>query len=752
MASRLSTLAAAGLVTVVGCGGDASPEAPLGVGAKLSVDYLGESDVIGFHYLIERVSCSPGDPIEPYAFEALVDLQDQLAPGGVTILDVLDDASGHVFADVFVTLDPGCYDVTATPVSDMDVVAGSWTASEDCSVATADGVEVLPEQTANVPPMISQCAGEPAGGPGLPAAVNHPPEFELSIDDRFGFECEVLEVCASVSDPDNDPLELVWSQTAGDALFEPIDVGVLSESDLEGGRQYSEQCATFVSESVGDYTFEITVYDLLADGSRIEDALDPGLESRATLAFPLFTSRGVEPACVGDGGVEPLGDPIDRAPGCAFQDADAYYCDPTNAAAAGFPLSETCPGGVFDPSAVFPVCASDPCETVAFTDAALEAAVRSTLGIPTDPITGDDMLGLTGLVAPNAGIANLEGLECASNLGFLLLSNNDLTDLAPLDGLTELFQVDVGFNDGISDLSPLAASTGMEELRVQVFNGVSSHISDLTPLEDMNDLRVLYLNNHDIVDIAPLAGKPELYFLQLSDNDIVDLSPLAGNDALVALYAARNAGIDDLSALSGAVALEELDVTATSTQPTFITDLSPIAGAVDLRLLTAPMHQISDLSPLAGMTQLTNLRLNSNAIADLSPLTGMTQLQQVWLQFNNGIDDLSPLAASTGLLELRVDTSLVQPSYITDLSPLSGMPSLQIVHAGGHAIADLSPLAGLANLTSIALNNNDIVDTSPLAGQCGLNTLFMQNNPFACPDATLDALEVCGVAVTSSCP
>lgn len=340
-----------------GCDAKVKDDDGLGVGAKLSVDYLGDSDVVGFHYLIERVSCSPGDPIEPYAFEALVDLQDQLAPGGVTLLDVFDDASGHVFADIFVTLDPGCYDVTATPVSEMDMDAGTWTPSDECSVAEEDGVEVVAEATTEVPPMISQCGGEDPTATGATVALNHPPEFELTIDDRFGFECEILEVCAAVSDPDNDPLELIWSQSAGDALFEPISVGPLTETVYDGGRQHYEQCATFVSDAVGDYAFDITVYDLLADGTRIEDSLDGGLESNATTNFPLYTSRGVEPTCVAmDGSTVPLGDAIDRAPGCAWQDAAAYYCDPANAADAGFPLAETCPGGVFDPAAAFPAC------------------------------------------------------------------------------------------------------------------------------------------------------------------------------------------------------------------------------------------------------------------------------------------------------------------------------------------------------------------------------------------------------------
>jgi hypothetical protein len=354
--TKLLGCTALGLLVLTGCDEDVG-QPDLGVGAKLSVDYVGDSDVVGFHYLIERVSCSPGDAIEPYAFEALVDLQDQLAPGGVTLLDVFDDASGHIFADIFVTLDPGCYDVTATPVSEMDMDAGTWTPSDDCAEATEDGVEVVAETTTEVPVLVSQCEGDPNGEDGATVVLNHPPEFDLAIDDRFGFVCEVLEACASVSDPDNDPLELVWSQTSGGALFEPIAVGPLTATTFEGGVQSYEQCAAFVSDAVGDYTFDVTAYDLDGTGARIEDLLDPGLESNARLEFPLYTSRGVEPHCVDESGaMVPLGEDIARAPGCSWETPAEYFCNPANAADAGFSLADTCPAGVFEPDAAFPDC------------------------------------------------------------------------------------------------------------------------------------------------------------------------------------------------------------------------------------------------------------------------------------------------------------------------------------------------------------------------------------------------------------
>src|SRR3972149_1911238 len=80
-----------------------------------------------------------------------------------------------------------------------------------------------------------------------------------------------------------------------------------------------------------------------------------------------------------------------------------------------------------------PALAEDP---VYFADANLKAAVEAALG-KTDP-TPTDMLGLTSLDASSKGITNLTGLEYGTNLTYLRLYNNTITDISPLAGLTSL--------------------------------------------------------------------------------------------------------------------------------------------------------------------------------------------------------------------------------------------------------------------------------------------------------------------------
>jgi hypothetical protein len=76
-------------------------------------------------------------------------------------------------------------------------------------------------------------------------------------------------------------------------------------------------------------------------------------------------------------------------------------------------------------------------EPVYFADANLKAVVELHLG-KTNP-TPTDMLALTDqLYANHNSIASLIGIEYATNLQKLFLHNNQITDISPLSGLTNL--------------------------------------------------------------------------------------------------------------------------------------------------------------------------------------------------------------------------------------------------------------------------------------------------------------------------
>ncbi|MGI9335467.1 MAG: leucine-rich repeat domain-containing protein [Gammaproteobacteria bacterium] len=106
---------------------------------------------------------------------------------------------------------------------------------------------------------------------------------------------------------------------------------------------------------------------------------------------------------------------------------------------------------------------------VAISDARLRRAINLRLGRRAlDRINIGELAGLDSLVAPGAGIGSLAGLELASNLTRLDLSNNNITSLAPLSSLSELQEVNLQGNplsntedidgDGLPDAAELAAN------------------------------------------------------------------------------------------------------------------------------------------------------------------------------------------------------------------------------------------------------------------------------------------------------
>ena len=84
----------------------------------------------------------------------------------------------------------------------------------------------------------------------------------------------------------------------------------------------------------------------------------------------------------------------------------------------------------------------------------------------------------------------------------------------------------IGLNR-ISDISPLANLTNLTILYLD-----NNKISDITHLANLTDLKDLHLNINNIEDITPLANLTNLTRLYLHGNKIIDISPLSTNTGL----------------------------------------------------------------------------------------------------------------------------------------------------------------------------------------------------------------------------
>jgi hypothetical protein len=232
-------------------------------------------DVDGFHYSVVQVDC-PTYPLigDPHVAEAYAPVRDsQSLPGNLEAFKNKPFAEGsmHGFADMFFTLDAGCYNVTATPMG-----AGA----DQCSAPTLAAVQVDPGATTERL-LISQCLGVDKGALDAIAATNHDPVLDRVYFPESKFTCATpTSICVEVSDPDNDPL-------AVEVTFEdgvPCAASAFAMGDFGN-------CATITCTSPGSYAPKVTVFDLAYNTHdelvHIEDLLASfgtvGYDSRAEL-------------------------------------------------------------------------------------------------------------------------------------------------------------------------------------------------------------------------------------------------------------------------------------------------------------------------------------------------------------------------------------------------------------------------------------------------------------------------------------
>ncbi len=294
-------------------------------------------------------------------------------------------------------------------------------------------------------------------------------------------------------------------------------------------------------------------------------------------------------------------------------------------------------------------------------DSNLRAAVAEALDKEDSaPFTLEEMATLTILRASNRDIKDLTGIEAAVNLENLWISGNPITDLSPLAGLKNLIGL-AAWDMAIEDFSPLAELTNLKWL--ELFN---TPISDISPLARLTSLERLSLYGTGTENLAPLAGLTSLIRLQIADNETLsDISPLAGLINLEWLDLHRCDSLSDISSLARLTKLEYLNLN--HSRRVYDYSLSPLSGLTGLRRLRLAENRISDVSSLAGVINLERLDLPRNEIVDISPLSGLTGLRELYLHANR-ISDVSSLAGLINLewLDLRVN-------QIADISSLDGL-------------------------------------------------------------------------------
>ena len=399
-------------------------------------------------------------------------------------------------------------------------------------------------------------------------------------------------------------------------------------------------------------------------------------------------------------------------------------------------------------------------------------------------LTRADMLKLIALVAINANIRDLTGLEYAPNLKVLLLNDNNLSDMSLPGAFTHLTVLSLNGNN-ISDVSPLGVLTGLETLLLD-----DNNLSDVTPLAGLRQLKTLSLNNNNISNVVPLEVLPRLKILQLRGNP---LSYPSLYTSVPAIQANGTTVTVDLRSPTTLVKVSGTHGVAGASLP-FIVEVQDGEGfrfsgvPVTFTVVAGggylyPSNVITDSTGRASIT----LTLGANPGKNTVSVTA-AEVQHPTLFTITAINANSPVTILDANLRAKIAETLDKPVGVqltagdmltltelnapnADIHHLTGLEyahNLRVLNLGGeyiedegtvnsNTISDFSPIAGLTELNELDLSFGSVSDVSFLSGLTQLRTLRLSNNPLSDISALsgltqLTFLELSSTATTDVSP
>ncbi len=240
---------------------------------------------------------------------------------------------------------------------------------------------------------------------------------------------------------------------------------------------------------------------------------------------------------------------------------------------------------------------------------------------------------LTRLTLSGCGLSTLAGLEKATGLTYLDLSDNTIRDTSVLKNMTALQELYMPHNALVS-------------------------LSDISTLQSLTALDVSY---NSLASTAPLVNMPGLQKLSVSGNELMNLEGVEALTQLQHFYAAENALVD-VEVLGNCKELEMLDISYNT-----LLDIDIIAELVKLRELNISNNEISALPKFRADTPLVAIYASYNQITSLDNLSVLSKLEYVYMDYNEGLKSVYPLSKCSALKVVNVyRTKVSNVSSLTD--------------------------------------------------------------------------------------
>ena len=309
-----------------------------------------------------------------------------------------------------------------------------------------------------------------------------------------------------------------------------------------------------------------------------------------------------------------------------------------------------------------------------------------------------------------------------SSLYYLDLIGNQISDLGPVAGLTNLGDLNMGGNL-LTNLSALSNLTQLNYLDIR-----GNHIFRLDPLSGLTNLTQLYASYNRISNLGALTNIPHLNYAGLSYNNL-DLS----------YGSAASNTVDSLTQKGVLVeVVPQRTVAIITTQP--VSQLYSAGSNVDFTIVYTPyspgpvsLQWYFNDTPLTDGGKISGSMTNDLIITNL----GLGNLGRYYCVVDDGN---GPVYSD----EATLSTNVVHPDWIVDSNLLVaianqlGIPSEEVnksnlanlytlYSTSSYSISNLSGLQYATNLNYLGLSFNNITDFSPIGSLTNLATLYLES-------------------------
>lgn len=263
-----------------------------------------------------------------------------------------------------------------------------------------------------------------------------------------------------------------------------------------------------------------------------------------------------------------------------------------------------------------------------------------------------------------------------------------------------------------------------------------NHITDVSPLDDLCAVKHLDLSQNNISDISPLIKMTNLVTLNLSGNPLDLSSGSAADNVISTLRAAGVSVILDIApnqAITFSDANLKAGLLAKGIDKNNDGEITPAEMASVTGTLDLSLKRIANLNGLQYASGISVLNLQKNAISDITQLRYLTQLDTIYLEINklnydytnkNDTYKVLTMLRFTAGVNCYFSTTDLTYVHFNDVNLKNALIACCVDYTGEGEISE----SEIDSFDKLILSNKGIVDLTGLKSADHLKYLDLSHN------------------------